>query len=102
MLFYLSRFLVRTVEVSFLCSMKLITISLLLLGLLLASCESEYEERLEEARELKEKMTMVEASNTLLPRERLINEIENLEEEIFFLAKVSGNEDLFLSEVYSD
>ena len=102
MLFYLSRFLVRTVEVSFLCSMKFITISLLLLGLLLASCESEYEERLEEARELKEKMTMVEASNTLLPRERLINEIENLEEEIFFLAKVSGNEDLFLSEVYSD
>ncbi|MFT5777546.1 MAG: hypothetical protein ACI837_000482 [Crocinitomicaceae bacterium] len=82
--------------------MKLISVSLLLLILLLASCKSEYEERLEQGRELKEKMTMVQASNTLLPRERLIDEIENLEQEIFFLAKVSGNEDLFLTEVFND
>jgi hypothetical protein len=82
--------------------MKLISVSLLLLVLLLASCKSEYEERLEQARGLKEKMTMVQASNSLLPRERLIDEIEILEEEIIFLAKVSGNEDLFLLEVFKD
>lgn len=82
--------------------MKFFTVSLLLLGLLFTSCKSEYEERLEEAKGLKEKITKVEASSSLLPRERLISEIENLEEEINFLAKVSGNEKLFLSEVYND
>ncbi|MDG1428075.1 MAG: hypothetical protein P8P87_04250 [Crocinitomicaceae bacterium] len=91
---------VRLVEVPFLFNLKLITVSLLLLSLLFTSCKSEYEERLEEVKELKEKITMVEASNSLLPKERLINEIENLEDEISFLAKVSGNEKLFLAEVH--
>lgn len=88
----------------FLCGMKLLTVSLLLVGgsLLLGSCKSEYEERLEQARELKEKMTMVQASNSLLPRQRLVTEIESLQEEINFLAKVSGNEELFLREVFQD
>ncbi|MFT5858591.1 MAG: hypothetical protein ACI865_000679 [Flavobacteriaceae bacterium] len=80
--------------------MRLIIVSFLLLGLLLTSCKSEYEERLEEAKELKVRITMVEASNSLLPRQNLVNEIEILEEEIFFLAKVSGNEQLFLDELY--
>ena len=92
---------VRLVEVPFLFNLKLITVSLLLLlSLLFTSCKSEYEERLEEVKELKEKITMVEASNSLLPKEWLINEIENLEDEISFLAKVSGNEKLFLAEVH--
>ena len=89
------KFFVRLVEVPFLFNMKLITVSLLLRSLLFTSCKSEDEERLEEVKELKEKITMVEASNSLLPKERLINEIENLEDEISFLAKVSGNEKLF-------
>ena len=94
------KFFVRLVEVPFLFNMKLITVSLLLRSLLFTSCKSEDEERLEEVKELKEKITMVEASNSLLPKERLINEIENLEDEISFLAKVSGNEKLFLAEVH--
>ena len=69
---------------------------------MLCSCKSEYHERLEQAQGLKEKMVMMEASNDLLPRERLVKEIKTLEKEIRFLAKVSGNEDLFLVEVYND
>lgn len=81
--------------------MKLL-ISALLLNIMLCSCKSEYHERLEQAQGLKEKMVMVEASNDLLPRKRLINEIKTLQKEIQFLAKISGNEDLFLTEVYND
>ena len=77
-------------------------ISVLLLNIMLCSCKSEYHERLEQAQGLKEKMVMMEASNDLLPRERLVKEIKTLEKEIRFLAKVSGNEDLFLVEVYND
>ena len=77
-------------------------ISVLLLSVCLVSCKSEYQERLEQAKELKEKMVMVQASNDLLPRKSLIQEIETLQEEIYFLAKVSGNEELFLKEVFND
>jgi len=82
--------------------MRFITISVLLLGLLTVSCKSEYHERLDEAKELKAKMSMVQASNELSPRERLEREIQSLNEEILFLAKVSGNEELFLQELYED
>ena len=62
------KFFVRLVEVPFLFNMKLITVSLLLRSLLFTSCKSEDEERLEEVKELKEKITMVEASNSLLQK----------------------------------
>lgn len=82
--------------------MKYSLISLLLLALLFSACKSEYHERLDEAKELRKKMSMVEASNDLLPRKQLIEELRSMKEEINFLAKVSGNEELFLKEIYED
>jgi hypothetical protein len=82
--------------------MKLTIVSILLVILSLSSCKSEYEERLEEARELKARMTLVEANLSIYEQYNLPNEIESLQEEIEFLAKVSGNEKLFLQEIYND
>ncbi len=86
----------------FLCSMKLTSVSILLVLLSLSSCKSEYEERLEEARELKARMTLVEENLSIYEQYDLPNEIESLQEEIEFLAKVSGNEKLFLQEIFND
>jgi hypothetical protein len=81
--------------------MKLSLVSLLVL-LSLSSCKSEYEQRLEEARELRESMVLVEANSSIYEEYNLDNEKELLDEEIRFLAKVSGNEKLFLKEIYED
>ena len=81
--------------------MKLSLVSLLVI-LSLSSCKSEYEERLEEARELKERMSLVEANIAIYKKYGISNEKELLEDEIQFLAKVSGNEKLFLEEIYKD
>ncbi len=86
---------------SLLCSMKLCLVSLLVL-LSLSSCKSEYEERLEQARVLKERMSIVEANVSMREQSSLSSEIQLIEDEILFLAKVSGNEKLFLKEVYKD
>lgn len=67
----------------------------------LSSCTSEYEERLEEAKELRERLSLIEESNFVAPNEELTQEIADLEDQIFFLAKVSGNEELFLDELYT-
>ena len=82
--------------------MKSSLVSLLLCALLLCSCKSEYHERLDQAKELKEKMMPVQASNDIIPRKQLIYQINSINEEIRFLAKISGNEELFLKEVYAD
>lgn len=82
--------------------MKLSLVSLLLVLLPLSSCKSEYEERLEEARELKARMSLVEANLSIYEQYGLPNEIAELQQEIEFLAKVSGNEKLFLQEIYND
>ena len=97
----MSIYFVSTVEMSFLCSMKLIIVSLLA-TLSLSSCKSEYEERLEQARELKVRMSLVEENISIYKKYNLFNEKELLEDEIQFLAKVSGNEKLFLKEIYKD
>lgn len=81
--------------------MKFSIVSLLVI-LSLSSCKSEYEERLEEARELKERISLVEENISMDDQYDLPNEIQVLQEEIQFLAKVSGNEKLFLKEVYND
>ena len=88
-------------EMLLLCGMKLSLVSLLVL-LSLSSCKSEYEERLEQARELKERIVLVEANNDIYNQYDLPSEKETLEEEIRFLAKVSGNEKLFLQEIFED
>lgn len=81
--------------------MKFYLVSLLL-TISLVSCKSEYEERLEQARELKERMLFVEANIDMGNTKNLTNELQLLHEEIQFLAKVSGNEKLFMKEVFND
>jgi hypothetical protein len=85
---------------SLLCGMRLLGTALLLFTCLLAtSCTSEYEERLEEAKVLRERFLIVEESNFLTPSGELTAEMKQIESEIEFLAKVSGNEELFLLEI---
>ena len=91
----------RTGNLSLLCGMKFYLVSLLLI-ISLASCESEYEQRLEQARELKERMQLVESNLATNNAKNLSAELESLQEEIQFLAKVSGNEKLFMQEVFND
>lgn len=80
--------------------MKLIGIGLLLFFCFLGtSCTSEYEERLEEAKVLRDRLLLVEESNFLSPNAKLITEMHKIENEIQFLAKVSGNEEMFLLEI---
>lgn len=82
--------------------MRIVITTSLLLLMSLASCKSEYDERMEQALELKEKIVLVERSNNLAPRKSLMTEIEMLNEEIQFLAKISGNEELFLQELFNE
>lgn len=82
--------------------MKLIQLTLLLLLFGLGSCTSEYQERLEEAKKLKDRIAMIEESNFISPNEKMREEITSIEEEIHFLAKISGNEELFLSEIFGE
>ena len=86
-------------ELSLLCDMRLIGIALVLFTCLLASCTSEYQERLEEAKALRERFLMVEESNFLSPSGELMDEMHKIESEIEFLAKISGNEEMFLREI---
>lgn len=97
----MSIFFAQNSEMLLICNMKLSLVSILVI-LSLSSCKSEYEERLEEARELKESMVLVEANSSIYEEYDLDSEKKLLEEEIRFLAKVSGNEKLFLKEVYAD
>ncbi|PHR26458.1 MAG: hypothetical protein COA38_14855 [Fluviicola sp.] len=81
--------------------MKLFLVSLLVI-LSLSSCKSEYEERLEQARALKVRLSLVQSNISMNEQSNLSSEVDLLHEEIQFLAKVSGNEKLFLKEVYND
>jgi hypothetical protein len=76
--------------------MRLIGATLLLFTCLLGSCTSEYEERLAEAKILKERFLLVEESNFISPNLELMNEMQKIDSEIHFLAKVSGNAEMFL------
>lgn len=70
----------------------LLLLNLLLLGL--ASCSSEYNERLSKAKELK--MEIVKTlQNRYIIGVTAAEQIADLQEEINFHAKVSGNEELF-------
>lgn len=79
--------------------MKRLTLFLVLFGGLFASCTSEYDERLIQARELQQRYLLVEETNMFAPDESLLNELQRLENEINYLAKVSGNEQHFIQEL---
>lgn len=57
---------------------------------------------MQEAKKLKQQIAFIEKSNFVSPNENLLYEIEKIEAEIEFLAKVSGNEELFLSEINAE
>lgn len=81
--------------------MKLTTLLLLSAMVVLgSSCTSEYEEQLMEGAKLKERLTLMESTKNLSNNQNLDVEIERLRNEITFLAKVSGNEELFMKELF--
>lgn len=81
--------------------LRLITLLLVFMGGF-TSCTSEYEERLAQGRELKERLATVQESYSLSATDRFDTEITEITNEINFLAKVSGHEQLFLEELFSN
>lgn len=79
--------------------MKLTALLLLMSAAFYMSCTSEYDERLEEAKELRQRYLIVEETNMMEPNEELLMELEKIESEIYYLAKVSGNEVLFFKDL---
>lgn len=84
---------------SFLCIMNLRLLLVFAILVTLSSCTSEYDERLEQARKLQDRYLMVEESNMVAPSDELLAELNEIQNEIDFLAKISGNEHLFLKEL---
>jgi hypothetical protein len=80
-------------------------ITILLLSFIvfgLESCQSEYAERMENAIALKRKYMEVKDVMNESNNINLIKTLEDIENEINFHAKVSGNEELFLKEVWKN
>ena len=82
--------------------MKTMTLVLLLVLVGFTSCTSEYEERLAEGQDLLSRLELVEGSGDYRINNQLEVEIREIKNEISFLAKVSGNEDLFLATIFKN
>lgn len=83
------------------CSMKTLLISTLVFLLIgLQSCQSEYSERMAKAIELKRKYMDVKSIMIESNNNNLSKTLDEIEEEIKFQAKISGNEELFLKEIW--
>ncbi len=93
------KFFVSLKKVSLLCSMRILLLFALLMSATLMSCKSEYEERLQEAKDLQERYLIVEESNMLSPREELVDEMRDIQNQIDYLARVSGNEYMFFKDL---
>lgn len=65
----------------------------------LLSCKSEYEERLIEAQTIKEKIERIKQMNDDELNPSLQEELAELNREIAFHSKVSGNEEKFLDDL---
>jgi len=81
--------------------MKALLLTLIMCALLF-SCTSEYEQRLAQARKLQKRYLVVEETNMLSPKEELAKELEAIENEIDYLARLSGNEYMFFKELKED
>jgi len=57
---------------------------------------------LEEAKALRIKLELVQGTEFYLSNDQLENELVEIKNEIYLLAKVSGNEQLFLKEVFKN
>lgn len=69
---------------------------------MMTSCTSEYEERLEQGKVLKDRLELVKGTSYYLSESQLESEVLEINNEISLLAKVSGNETLFLKEVFQN
>ena len=83
--------------------MKL-TLLLTLIGfcLSMSSCTSEYEERLQQGKSLKARLIGLKSNDLMYSEEASSVEEEEIYNEIHMLARLSGNEQLFLKEVFSN
>lgn len=83
--------------------MKL-TLLLTLIGfcLSMSSCTSEYEERLQQGKSLKARLISLESNDFMYSEEASSVEQMEIVNEINLLAKLSGNEQLFLKEIFSN
>ena len=100
-LFIKNKKIAQLQKVSLLCNMKTsVLLSVFLIGLGLQSCQSEYSERMARAIELKRKHTALKVMFTESENPGLKSLIGELEKEITIQAKISGNEELFLKEIW--
>lgn len=67
---------------------------------ILSACTSEYEECLKEGRTLKARLSGLTSNDLMYSEEISSLEAKEIYQEINLLAKVSGNEQLFLKEVF--
>jgi hypothetical protein len=81
-------------------AITILLLSFIVVGL--ESCQSEYAERMENAIALKRKYMEVKDVMNESNNINLIKTLEDIENEINFHAKVSGNEELFLKEVWKN
>ena len=86
---------------SLLCNMKsLIFITAIFIGLGVQSCQSEYSERMAKAIELKKKHTEIQNILSESKNPGLKAALNDIEKEIRIQAAISGNEELFLKELW--
>jgi len=68
----------------------------------MSSCTSEYEECLQQGKSLKARLTSLESNDLMYSKEASSVEQMEIVNEINLLAKLSGNEQLFLKEIFSN
>lgn len=71
-------------------------------SLSISSCTSEYEECLKEGKNLKTRLSNLEKNSVMISEESINVEAKEIYNDIILLAKVSGNEHLFLKEVFEN
>ena len=82
--------------------MKKVIFIVLGIGFLVTSCQSEYGERMKKAIELKKEYQKVHTSLQRSKNPNLISQLSEIKREIEFHATVSGNEQLFLKEIWNN
>ena len=82
--------------------MKKICFVVLGIGILITSCQSEYGERMKKALQLKKEYQKVHLHIQNSKNPNLITQLSAIRKEIRFHATISGNEQLFLEEIWDN
>lgn len=83
-------------------TMKKICFVVLGIGILITSCQSEYGERMKKALQLKKEYQKLHIHLQKSNNPNLISQLSEIKKEIRFHATVSGNEQLFLKEIWNN